>query len=169
MELSALTGKITEALKKYKYALLVLAVGIALMLVPSPQKEQPGKSEIPVTEVPIQKSVEDRLEEILSQIDGAGKVEVMLTVGAGAETVYQTEESTSVSDTSNSVQKSVVTVTDADRNQTGLICQIKPPEYLGAIVVCQGAENPQTRLAIVNAVAGVTGLRTDRISVLKMK
>ena len=41
------------------------------------------------------------------------------------------------------------------------------PQYLGAVVVCDGADSPQVQLAVTQAVAQFTGLSTDRISVLK--
>jgi hypothetical protein len=40
---------------------------------------------------------------------------------------------------------------------------------MGAVIVCQGADKPVVRLAIVEAVADATGLSTDTITVLKMK
>jgi len=40
---------------------------------------------------------------------------------------------------------------------------------MGAVIVCQGADDPQVRLSIVDAVSKVTGLGSDKISVLKMK
>ena len=62
-----------------------------------------------------------------------------------------------------------VTVTDAQRNESGLIRQVNPPVYKGAVIVCQGADNAAVRLAIVDAVGKATGLGADKISVLKMK
>ena len=55
------------------------------------------------------------------------------------------------------------------RKQTGLVQQVNPPTYLGAVIVCQGADSASVRLAIVEAVGSVTGLSTDKITVLKMK
>lgn len=43
------------------------------------------------------------------------------------------------------------------------------PTYQGAIVVCQGADDPGVKLALVQAVASVTGLGTDQITVVKMR
>ena len=61
-----------------------------------------------------------------------------------------------------------VTVTDAQRNESGLVRQIVSPKYRGAIIVCGGADDPVVCLAIKDAVSNATGLGTDRISVLKM-
>ena len=62
-----------------------------------------------------------------------------------------------------------VTVTDSQRNERGLINKTSAPIYRGAVVVCDGADNPQVNLDIVSAVSNITGLRSDQISVLKMK
>ena len=43
------------------------------------------------------------------------------------------------------------------------------PEYRGALVVAQGADNAAIKLAITQAVAGLTGLSSDKITVVKMK
>ena len=169
MDISALQKKAVSFLKKYRYALLVLAIGLVLMAIPGKSKEVDAQTDPSPPETAATLSVSEQLAQVLSQIDGAGRVEVLLTEASGEETIYQTDENTSITDGSSSVQKDTVTVTDAQRNQLGLIRQINPPTYLGAVVVCQGADSPTVKLAIVEAVSRVTGLGTDRISVLKMK
>ena len=37
----------------------------------------------------------------------------------------------------------------------------------GAVIVCQGAEDPEVRLSIIKAVEAFTGFTSDRIQVLK--
>ena len=60
-------------------------------------------------------------------------------------------------------------VTNEERAQNGLVKQVIPPVFQGAVVVCQGGDQPTIRLAIVEAVADATGLTADKITVLKMK
>ncbi len=146
--------------KKYRYAVLILLLGILLMLIPGKKSDREALPESQ-PEAPAGMTVSEELSAILSRIDGVGKAEVMLTVATGEETVYQ-------SDTNGELELTTVTVTDAQRNETGLIRKVNPPVYLGAIVVCQGADNPAVCLQVIEAVSRVTGLRTDRISVLKM-
>jgi stage III sporulation protein AG len=98
-------------------------------------------------------------------VRGTGKVSVMLMEASGEEIIYQTDTSAA----SDSTKIDTVMVTDAQRNQNGLIRKIIAPQYCGAIVVCSGADDPQIRLEIVEAVSRITGLGADRISVLKMK
>ncbi len=169
MDRMSLVRKGTEYLKKYRYLILVLVIGLVLMTIPSKKNEQKAVIEQTVKPQAQYESIREELERLLSQIDGAGKVKVMLTVAAGEETVYQTNEDMRTGDETGSASHSTVTVTDTDRNQTGLVKQINPPVYLGAVIVCQGADKANVRLAITEAVSKITGLGADRISVLKMK
>ena len=83
----------------------------------------------------------------------------------GERAVYQTDEDS----TSSGIRSDTVLLNGSDRSQTGLVQQVNPPTYLGAVIVCQGADSASVRLAIVSAVGSVTGLSTDKITVLKMK
>jgi stage III sporulation protein AG len=167
MDINAVGMKIREFLKKYRFVILILLSGIVLMLLPT------GKETVQPTANTVQQPLFDdpsqNLEKILSQIRGAGKVQILLTKGAGERTVYQTDQNRENHDQDQSLRVETVIVTDNDRTQNGLVQQILAPEYRGAIVVCQGADDAAVRLAIIEAVADATGLGTDRISVLKMK
>ena len=164
MDRSGLKTKAVELLQKYKYVALVLVVGIALMLIPG--RDEKPQTTIKEQEAVQQPNMEQRLAAILSQIDGAGKVAVFLSVEEGELVVYQQDEDVNAD---GSGRYDTVTVTDSDRSQSGLVQQVIPPKYQGVIVVCQGAQKAGVRLNIIQAVANVTGLGTDRISVLKMK
>ena len=150
--------------QKYKFVLLVVAVGIAFMLIPDfiPQSNTQETIE---AEPERMEGMEVRLQKILTNIKGAGRVEVMLTEASGQETVYQTDTELS-GDRSN---HDTVIVSNADRTELGLIMQINPPIYLGAVVVCDGADDAKVRLSVTEAVSNATGLGADKISVLKMK
>ena len=167
MDLAGLKISGKRFIDKYKYALLVLLLGIVLMVLPS-RKESGDVTPSKVEEIKEQ-SVDSALAQMLSMISGVGKTEVFLTVATGEVIQYQTDEHITTSDTAGNTQSTTVTVTDSEHNQVGLIRQVNPPTYLGAIVVCQGADSPSVRYAVIDAVSKVTGLGTDRISVMKMK
>ncbi len=169
MEIGKLKKDFFRKLGKFKYVILILAVGLILMLLPE-KTETAAASEKPQEQTLVPSpSVEERLSSLLSQLQGAGKTQAMLTIYRGEQTLYQTDEDNSTTDSGTDVSKQTVTVTDGSRNQYGLIQQVNPPVYLGAIILSQGADDPQVRLAIVNAVSSVTGLGADKICVLKMK
>lgn len=168
MDIKNLNIKLPDFIKKYKFALLILLIGIALMLIPSSKKagtKENAKESIIQTDSTTQKE----LESILELIHGAGKVRVMLQERFGEEKIYQVNEDTSSSDTSSKKEIDTIILTDSNRNEIGLIKQINPPQYLGAVILCQGADDPAVKLSITNAVSKITGLGADKIAVLKMK
>lgn len=167
MDSSNMKRIIEKICKKYRYVVLIVVLGVALMMIPFGEKEAEDTTLKIAVEPAI--SVEERLRTILSQINGVGNVDVMLQELTGEEYVYQTDEDTVTSDSSTSVKEKTITVSDNERNNTGLVCQIKPPTYQGAIVICQGGDDPKVRLNVAEAVSKVTGLGMDRIAVLKMK
>lgn len=169
MEIKKVTGKLQELMNKYKYAIIVLVIGLALMLMPGKQAKQQKTEMIAPTATGQKTLTEDSLVQILQSVEGAGKVKVLLSIGAGEETVYQTDMEVSSNGDSDDQTIKTVIITDSQRSESGLIRQVNPAAYKGAIVVCQGADSPAVRLAVTQAVAKITGLGTDSICVLKMQ
>lgn len=161
-----------QFLAKYKHVLLILLVGIGLMLLPSGGKSSAQELPTP-TAAPEQiqqtQTLQEQLSSFLSRMEGAGRVEVLLTLATGEETLYQTDSDRTSADRSETDRQDTVIVSDSGRNETGLVCQVNPPTYLGAVVLCQGADSSAVRLAITQAVANATGLGTHKITILKMK
>lgn len=166
MDWVAWKNTMVEFAKKYRYVLLVVLVGLVLLVLPE-EKEPVKQPESIQTEE--KRNLQEDLAAILSQVAGAGKVEVLLTQATGEETIYQTDEDVSTGESTSDIRSDTVLVTGTDRSETGLIRQVNPPTYQGAIVLCQGADSAQVKLSIVEAVMSVTGLRSDCITVLKMK
>lgn len=129
------------------------------------QESPPSIAEETAEEVTLQ----DQLSALLSQVSGAGNVKVLLTEATGEKTHYQENTDTSTGEQTQTVRKDTVLVTNNSRDQQGLIYQIDPPTYLGAVILCQGADQASVRLAITEAVANATGLGFNKITVLKMK
>ena len=159
MDMKYIREKTSRWIMKYKYFALILLVGIGLMLIPGSKKEQTQITSIPQVQ---EETLDKELEAILSNIKGAGRVQVMLTVASGEQVIYQT-------DSSSADRQDTVIINGENRVQDGLVQQIISPTYRGAIVLCQGADSANVCLAIKEAVSKVTGLDSSKISVLKMK
>ena len=150
-------GPVWKLLDQYKYVLIVIAAGIVLLLWPSGEGERgtadaaaPGAQE----EFDLE-ALEEKLSRTLSQIEGAGKVTVTLTVKNGMEQVLASDRTTSVTERGSSVEEETVPLTR------------RYPTFQGALVVCEGADDVQLRLLITQAVSSLTGLGADRITVCK--
>ena len=154
--------------KKYRWALLVLLTGLLLMGIPQNREDA-----VPVPDMKeagtAEESLQQELETLLSQLDGAGKVTVLLSMESGARTHYQADTDQSKAQDTQSKRSETVIITASDRNELGLVQQIDSPVYRGAVVLCQGGDDPCVKLAIVDAVSTATGLTSDKISVWKMK
>ena len=160
MDRSVPKQRINALLRTYKYPILTVLVGLAILLLPT--SRDPVQPE-PVAQSAPAESLEQGLEVILSGIAGAGQVQVLLTEESGRQTFYQTDTR---SDDSSRTEDTVL-VEDAARTETGLVRQTMEPKYRGAVVLCDGADQSVVRLAVVEAVSCVTGLGADRICVLK--
>ena len=166
MVIKTVQAKAMDFVKKNKYAFVVVAIGMLLMLCPFDFADvESSAATTAQTQSQNVEAVEKRLAQVLSKIEGAGDVSVLLMEARGEEIIYQTNDYT----TDDTDKADTVTVTDSDRNQNGLVKQVLPAQYSGAIVVCEGADDPQIRLLLTDAVAKITGLGVNRITVLKMK
>lgn len=169
--------RVLEGLKKYKYAALVLLLGLALLLLPfGKDKEETSVQETVAqagTDEEYAAQMEQRLTQMLLQVEGAGRVSVMLTLDTGARMEYQSDVSTS-SDTSdgnarNSQERKTVILSQGSAYDEAAVSATIYPRFQGALVVSEGADNAAVRLALLNAVAAVTGLGADHITIVKMK
>ena len=170
MDIRIIRNKMATWGKKYKYVIIVLGLGIVFMLLPAGSEQD---KDIPVVQSE-RNSVcleitEEQLEMVLSKIEGAGEVDVLLTYATGERTVFHTDERSTLNESGQTKEYETVVITNSDRSEEAVVAQVMAPECLGAVVVCEGAEKPSVRLAVSDAVSKATGLRTDKISVLKMK
>lgn len=159
--------RIISVCSKYRYVLLIFLVGVCLMLLPAGEKNE--KEPEAIRQAIAEESLESRLAAILSQMEGVGKTQVLLTIAAGEQTLYVQDENQSTGSDSGTYRSETILVTGTDREEGGLVRQVLPPTYQGAIVVCQGGGSAAVRLAVVEAVSKATGLSADKITVLKMK
>ena len=148
---------------KYKFLLLVLSFGIFLMNFPAESRESEPERPTAVIEKP---TLEQQLQDILSEISGVGEVRVLLTEETGEAYRYQTDEQMG-SDGTITRQETVI-IRDENRVEQGLVREVLSPSYRGAIVVCQGGDHAPVKLAVMEAVGNVTGIPSSRITVLKM-
>ena len=157
---------VLEKLGSFKYAGLILLLGIGLMLLPT------GSEEKETEKLPVQdqsgEQLEERLEDLLSQVEGAGKVKVLLTLETGTVNTYQEDtKTTSSADDQESQTETVLVSSGGD--EVPIPVKTTYPTYKGAVVVCQGADRASVKLALIQAVSSLTGLGSDHITVIKMK
>ena len=159
--------KLTEYLRKYRFALWVLLIGIFFMLLPGRESE---KSTAPTgggTENFSLEETETQMEGLLRQVAGVGQVKVMLALQSGSALQLAQDGTQSRRDTEEKQENQVVKLNRGSGTQEIVVTRQTYPVYRGAVVVCQGADNAGVRLAVTEAVSVLTGLSSEKISVVK--
>lgn len=128
-----------------------------------------------------QSSLEEQLETILSNIDGVGKVKVLITYSESSEVVAMYNESSKnsqIEEQDSGGGTRTTTETDStkeiiykeENGETIPVTQkVIQPKIEGAIITATGAGNGTIKNNIVQAVEAVTGLATHKIQVFEMK
>ena len=113
-------------------------------------------------------NLEQRLEEILSNINGVGNVKVFINYSESSETVamYNENSKTSVTEETDS-QKEIVYQEDSG-NKTPIVQKTIEPKIEGAIITAKGASDINIKTSIIQAVEAATGLATHKIQVFEM-
>jgi len=163
--------KLISYVKKYRYVALVVLAGVVLMLLPSGKREQQTSSDQPVnvSEAYSLAETEKRLEQLLGRIRGVGQVQVMLTLKSGSSLQLAENRSTSLRDTEDRQDRDVVTLNRGSGYEDVVVTEQTYPVYQGAVVVCQGAGDSGVNLAVIQAVSVLTGLGSDKITVVQWK
>jgi len=165
--------RIAQALQtigRFRYAAIVVLLGIALMLLPgSKNEEQKDQTEEGFDRITLQQEMES----ILSQIDGVGKLSLMLTVSGQGELELAQDESKDQkqgqNDSREYTEKSETVILGSGSSAQVVVTANRYPGFVGALIVCEGADNAAVRLELTQAVSALTGLSSEKISIIKGK
>ena len=96
LQLSQLRERAAQLLRKYRIPLLVFLLGVALALVPGKTKKTDAQQNTAASADTAfdLSATQKQLEALLSAIDGAGRVRLMLTLSSGEQIIYQTDSRT---------------------------------------------------------------------------
>lgn len=117
--------------------------------------------------------LEQKLENVICKINGAGKTTAMLSFDGRITYEYakekeETTTSSSVSGGSNSkttVNEEVIIISQNGKQTPLIVKEIYPP-ISGVVIVCDGAGDIAVKLNIISAVQTVLGVDANKIQVL---
>ena len=118
------------------------------------------------------KSTEKNLEKLLSDIEGAGDVKVMLTVDTCYENVYaksyDTKGEKNEKGTQNELSEEYIIVKKGSNNEECLVIKVYEPTVKGVAVIAEGADSIRVKTAITDTVCALFNISTAQVSVEKM-
>ena len=125
-------------------------------------------------------SLEEKLEDILSKIEGVGSVKVFINYSESSETVAMYNENSKTSTTEGTdksggtrkveqtdSQKEVI-YQEQNGTKTPIVQKTVEPKIEGAIITAKGAGDINVKTSIIQAVEAATGLATHKIQVFTM-
>ncbi|MEG0230128.1 MAG: hypothetical protein RR640_05940, partial [Oscillospiraceae bacterium] len=127
-------------------------------------------------------ALESKIKNVAQSIEGAGQCEVFITLEKGVETVYAQTQKTNTDYQTNynsgeeqkiqgkdNTERNYILVEDEKGNKTALVKTVLEPTVKGAVIVCDGANNPQIEQKITECVATALGISWEKVSVCKRK
>lgn len=198
-KLQQLTGE--KKLRKDQFLILVL-VGMLLCVISLPTEKEKIKSNLwDTTDDKIQNKQtfdtetkaetensgyaaywEEKLEESLRFVEGAGQVRVLITLAGSEEQVLTRDGREEVSDTQETdaaggsrhvsetkLDRSVVRTVDERGKEVPLVVRTISPDVEGVVVIAQGAGSERVRRDIIEAIQVLFEVDMNRIAIIKMK
>ena len=125
-------------------------------------------------------ALENKLEQTIEGMEGAGKVDVMITLKDNGEKIldknqpYESEEETNTEENKeskkNRIQNNQETVlVETEGNTEPIIVRELYPDIEGVVVVCEGGDNSALTVKIKEAVQALFSIDAHKIVVCKSK
>lgn len=164
----------------------VVIIGVILILAGdmflNVKKPEAEKTEAVVKSYDYRTELENKTKEILSKVEGAGNVDVMITFNSGSETVFAQENKKSTSETeenasegdrrgivSETEENSIVTVNNSDGSTSPVIIKEMTAEIAGIVIVAEGGDSIVVKDSLIRAAQALFSVPANKVEVFKMK
>lgn len=147
---------------KKQFIIIGAVLGLLLMLLPGFFKVKESKKEEISTQSTEYYSelLENKLEELLSEAKGVGKVRVVVTLDSSVESVLAQNSNRSES----SIAVDYVIISTNEGEEAVPLCEIYP-KVRGVAVVCTGGTNAEVKERVTSLVSSALGISSNKIAV----
>lgn len=149
--------------KKIQYVLFAVCLLIVLIIFICSFKKSSNETEKISSVNEYVTNLEQRLEQTLSKVEGAGRVSVVITIESGMETVLATEKV--VIETPNGLQ---TTEKPIIINGKTVVLKENYPKITGVLIVADGADKIAVMTKIQQATVSLFDINVNQIEILKM-
>ncbi len=158
--------------KKVSVIVMLGVLGMILIFLSGLKSEEKTERVETLSEpsVSYEERLEQRLQSLIENIDGAGETEVMLVFSASQEAVYakDTDENTDEGEKTQSQKlKSEYIIVETDNGESGLLTKKVYPAVSGVAVVCSGAGDSVIKQRIIETVSALFDINSKNISVVR--
>lgn len=178
--------------------LIVILMGVLLCVISLPVEKSETKSDIsdntgakiselkqPATDgqsADYVREWEEKLEKSLLYIEGAGQVKVLITLQESEQRVLARDGTESISETTeedaaggsrrvteNRIEKKTIYTVDERGQDVPYVIKTITPSVKGVVVIAQGADQPEVRQNIIEAIQVLFDIDMNKITIVKMK
>ena len=163
-----------ERIKKVKHFEIYIAVGLAIIIaviyfsfLKAPSQNKDTNNKIDNVSSNFSSSgeyidyLENKLENVITLVKGAGNVEVVVTLEKGFEYVYATEEETRTTANGTTITTSNIVMV----NGKPVIKEEIYPVVQGIVIVASGANNVSVKMDILSRVQTVIEIENSKINI----
>lgn len=115
------------------------------------------------------REIEERMAAILSEIAGAGEVDVMLTFRQTEEKMLAQNKTTEESGETLRLEETAILLEDGKGNTSPVILTENSPIPEGVVIVAQGGDDPVVSAALHQAAQALLDIPAHKVAVLKKK
>ena len=157
--------------KLLKIALISGVVGMIIILVSDfmPIDKTENKKSEYVNISSYKEETEKEIEDILTKIQGVGRVKVMITFSGTEEYIFAEEIKASKSDKFSSQMQNEFVLIEKNGEKEALVSKVNNPEISGVVIVCDGGDSDKVCESVYRTVSTVLGIPTKNIYVTKLK
>ena len=151
---------------------LALMLGILLLTMGrsfSASEEKVMPKAVEKEMVSANRETEQRMAEILSKVEGAGQVDVMLTYRQTEEKTIARNENREENGEILRTEQTAVLLEDGDGATAPLVLTEAFPVVEGVVIAAQGADSPAVAAVLSQAAQALLDVPAHKVAVLKMK
>jgi len=127
-------------------------------------------------------SLETKLTDLITGIDGVGQAKVMVTLESGVKYVYVQEEKRTVDRTQElgeaqavnrvvskeNLEQSYILVENKDGRKEALVQTALQPKVQGVVIACEGGGDIRVEQSLINVVTTALNISSNRVCVVKI-
>lgn len=113
-------------------------------------------------------SLESKIAELCSKVNGVGNVSVTVYLDSGFETIYAYNEESKTSSSGTNSEKKYVTLGSGNDESMVSVLE-KAPNICGIAIVCNGGGNPETAEELIGLISSAYGVPKNKIYIAEAK
>lgn len=157
-------SKLVTDKKSMYFIICILVVGVMLLMGSNGEIKNTSKAENTSAV-----NINRELEKILSKVEGAGRVKVLINYNQSGEKILAYDMESNINEKESGKENNSKSEVVYDGNKMPVILKEYMPKVEGVIIVAQGGNAENVKKQLIAGTVALLGIDEHKIEVLKMK